>query len=66
MILDLGVTEVNKIDSTWDKSDSKSTLKSTWICLNLNLNFMANIMLKIWNLRHRGYKGRSETNFNDT
>jgi len=33
--LDLGVTEVSKIDSTWDKSDSKST----WICLNLNLNF---------------------------
>jgi len=23
--LDLGVTEVSKIDSTWDKSDSKST-----------------------------------------
>jgi len=24
-VLDLGVTEVSKIDSTWDKSDSKST-----------------------------------------
>ena len=23
--LDLGVTEVSKIDSTWDKNDSKST-----------------------------------------
>jgi len=25
LLLDLGVTEVSKIDSTWAKSDSKST-----------------------------------------
>jgi len=33
-LIELGVTEVSKIDSTWNKIDSKST----WNRLNLNLN----------------------------
>ena len=35
--LDLGVTEVSKIDSTWDKSDSKSTSSRLRESLELKL-----------------------------
>jgi len=37
MYLDLGVTEVSKIDSTWDKSDSKSTSSQLRESLELKL-----------------------------
>ena len=43
MTLDLGVTEVSKIDFTWDKIDSKST----WNRLNLNLNMTLTLLGRI-------------------